>query len=83
MIFSLQSMMMVPLPIMSPYPPLLVRPHLPPLPLLWVLVWATSVGGSAHAWQADARSISNCRQERDAPAHGWEIMSADVKGIED
>ena len=36
MIFSLQSMM-VPLPIMSPYPHLLVRPHLPPLPLLWVV----------------------------------------------
>ncbi len=44
--------------------------------------WATRVGGSAHAWQTDARGISNCRQERHAQAHGWE-MSADVKGIED
>ena len=45
--------------------------------------WATRVGGSARAWQADAHGISNCRQERHAQVHGWEIMSADVKGIED
>ena len=58
-------------------------PSAPASPPAAVGSWATSVGSSAHAWQADARGISNCRQEREAQAHGWEIMSANVKGIED
>jgi hypothetical protein len=58
-------------------------PSAPASPPAAVGSWATRVGGSAHAWQADARGISSCRQERHAQAHGWEMMGADVKGIED